>query len=106
MILVNRAYSIVTPESAENGDYAESGMLAENEPLTFRELVSELKHGEPSCCRATGATHECVSHSEGETRAYFESGEDETRTIHYSRDNPPHRARYWRLAFIAAGLTK
>lgn len=46
MILVNITYSIVTPESAENHDAAESGMLSENESMTFRELVEWMRGGE------------------------------------------------------------
>ena len=34
-------YDIVTPESAENGDYAESGFLVED--VTFREAMDELR---------------------------------------------------------------
>jgi hypothetical protein len=37
----NITYSIVTPESAEHGDIAESGFRAEN--LTFREAMDELR---------------------------------------------------------------
>ena len=34
-------YETVTPESAEDGDYAESGFLAEG--VTFREVMDELR---------------------------------------------------------------
>lgn len=106
MILINRAYSIVTEESAAFGEHAESGMLAENESVTFRELVDMLRYGESSCSPATGETFEWVAHDQGETQEFIERGEREERTIHYSRANPARNARYWRLAFIAAGLIK
>lgn len=106
MILINRSFEIVTDESAAHGEAAESGLLASNESVGFRELVSLLQDGEPSDWPALGDTGSWVTHDQGETRAYFELGERESRSIHYSRDNPPHNARYWRLAFIAAGLVR
>ena len=104
MILINRSFEIVTDESAESGEAENSGMLASNESVTFRELVSMLRHGQPSACPTTGDTREWVSQDQGETYAFFAHGARESHSIHYSRDNSPHKARYWRLAFIAAGL--
>lgn len=105
-ILCNITFEIVTPESATDGDIAEAGFISEGQPFTFRELVEWMQGGEPSAWPASGDVSEWVSQSQGETRAYFESGEDETRSIHYSRANPPRMARYWRLAMRAAGLIR
>jgi hypothetical protein len=104
MILINRTFEIVTEESAADGDAAERGMLASNEAVTFRELVSMLRYGEASEWPASGEAREWVTQDQGETRAFFERGEREAHSIHYSRDNAAHKARYWRLAFIAAAL--
>jgi hypothetical protein len=105
-ILCNITFEIVTPESAADGDVSESGFISEREPFGFRELVEWMRGGEPSSWPASGSRHEWVSQSQGETRAFFERGEDETRSIHYARENPPRMARYWRLAMRAAGLTR
>lgn len=104
MILINRTYSVVTPESAENGEEAESGMLATNEAVTFRELVSIMQdHPVPSCWPAGGSTYEWLScHPEHDYR----DCSDETRSIHFSRENKPDAAKYWRKAMIAAGIAK
>lgn len=104
MLLINRWFEVVTEESAEHGEPEESGLLASNEPVTFRELVEMLRDGEPSAWPATGETREWVTKDQGETRAWFERGERESHSLHYSKDNPARKARYWRLAFIAAGL--
>ena len=106
MILINETFSIVTPESAENRDIAECGTISEDTPYTFRELVDALRYGESSCWPARGDISEWVSQSRGETRKFFENGEEETRSFHYSRNNPPRNEKYWRAAFRAAGLTK
>jgi hypothetical protein len=106
MILINRCFEIFTHESAETGEAAESGMLAENESVSFRELVALLRDGEPSSSPVTGSPHEWVNHDQGETREYYEDGIRETQSVHYSRDNPARRERYWRLVFVAAGLTR
>lgn len=104
MILINRSFEIVTEESAECGESADSGMLASNEAVSFRELVSMLRHGAPSAWPAKGGTREWITQDQGETREFFDEGARESHSIHYSRDNPARMARYWRLAFVAAGV--
>lgn len=106
MILVNQSFSIVAPESAEHGDYAECGMVEESAPYAFRELVKALQGGEPSCYPARGDVSEWVSVSQGLTRAMLERGEDETRSFHFARENPPRMAKYWAWAMRCAGVCK
>jgi hypothetical protein len=106
MILIHRTFEIVTPESAEHGDAAERGFIVESVPYGFRELVQALKGGEPSAWPARGDVSEWVTFDQGETREWFEHGEREFQSIHYARENAPRAARYWRLAFKAAGLAK
>jgi hypothetical protein len=43
LFVVSKTYDIVTPESAEHGDYSESGFIFERENMTLRELLNELK---------------------------------------------------------------
>lgn len=102
MILVNVSYDVVTPESAEQRDFAECGMLSTDTPMTFRELVKVLRNGQVSCWPAYGDTFEWVTHDLGITRR----GGHETQSLHFSRSNPERKARYWRLAFRAAGLLR
>ena len=40
--LVSKTYSQTTPESAEDGDFSDSGFVWEDVPYTFRELVELL----------------------------------------------------------------
>jgi hypothetical protein len=106
MLLITTCFSTVTPESAEHGDVAESGILSQDEPTSFRDLVALLKYGEPSAWPASGDTREWVSQDQGETCAYFERGERTEHTFHFSQANPARKAKYWALAFKAAGLVK
>ena len=72
------------------------------ERLTFRELVRAMReYSFISCSPAVGATYEWL-HSELEQD--YRTGDYTERSMHYSRDNPEHKARYWRLAMKAAGL--
>jgi hypothetical protein len=43
--IVSKTYKIVTPESAEIGEYADSGFLFEKETMTFEEVVNEIETG-------------------------------------------------------------
>lgn len=42
--LVSKTYSQVTPESAEFGEFSDSGYVWQNIPYTFRELVELFSH--------------------------------------------------------------
>lgn len=106
MLLVTILYTITTPESAELGEVDESGIYCEDKATTFRDLVVMLKGGQPSSHPATGSPNEWVSQDQGETYAFFSYGAREERTIHLSDANPARKAKYWALAFRAAGLTK
>jgi hypothetical protein len=104
MITISKTYEIVTPESAESGDVQDSGFLTEAESVTFRELVSMMRDFPcPSCSPASGNENEWLS-SYPETD--FRTGEEETQSLHYSRENAPCKAKYWRKAMIAAGIIK
>ena len=102
-ILINRCFEIVTEESAENGEAAESGFLSQDEPCSFRELVELLRGGDPSSWPRAGATSDWVTQDRGQD---YLTGDHETHSIHYSRANHPRTAKYWRKAFIAAGVSK
>lgn len=101
MILVTQCFEIVTDEGVE-----EYGFIEQDTPYSFRELVEALQGGEPSSWPSRGDTHEWVTVDRGETRAYFEDGERESRSFHFSRNNPDSKAKYWRKAMIAAGVAK
>jgi len=97
-----------TTYSAPEGDedYCSEGESMEtmHEPVTFRELVDLMReHAHPSCSPASGAPFEWLS---TEPEQDYRTGEWTERTLHFSRANPPHAARYWRLAMKAAGLIR
>lgn len=105
MLKINRAYSEITPESAEVGECSDAGMSAANAEYTFRELVDLLRqHPQCSCSPTRGATFEWFS--TGYCTDDYTTGKEREETVHFSRDNAPHAARYWRLAVKAAGLMR
>lgn len=102
MLLLSKTYETVTYESAEIGDAEERGFVFEDESFTFREVVDMLKGGTSSAYPAEGDTRECVVHNE--VHADYRTGARTSESIHYSRANPRRNAKYWRMAFKAAGL--
>lgn len=40
---VSRTYAEITPESAEQGDFSETGFVFNKEIYTLREIISEIK---------------------------------------------------------------
>lgn len=104
MILISRTYEIVTPESAENGDVSESGFLVESESVTFRELVSLMEsHPIPSNSHPKGTQWEWLSSYPSQD---YRDCSETTESLHYSRENPPRRLKYWRKAMRAAGIIR
>lgn len=103
MILINRCWATVTPESARDGDIADSGLDAENVGYSFRELVDLMKeHTICSCSPATGSTYEWLS--DGWNVEDYTTATEIEHTIHFSRNNPPRKVKYWKKAMQAAGL--
>ncbi len=104
MIIISRTFDVVTPESAEDGESADSGFLAESESVTFRELVSLMEsHPNPSCYPSRGESYEWLS-SHPETN--YRDASETTESLHFSRENPPRRLKYWRKAMRAAGIIR
>jgi hypothetical protein len=104
MILISRTYEIVTPESAEDGEAAESGFLSEGEAVTFRELVSLMRaHPNPSCYPARGEAFEWLS-SYSETN--YRDASERTESLHLDQSNHPRTLKYWRKAMMAAGIIR
>lgn len=92
-VTLSLTYEIVTEESAELGDIAESGFLWEDVPHTFRELVDTIESG--------GFIHPSSSHGvpnwlSSEPEIDYITGESETRSIHPGRGN--RSQRYWEKA--------
>lgn len=85
----NVTYSIVTPESAEDGDYAETGFIAED--VSLREAVEALGR------YATEDAGRWICNAEygHGTRSYWEEGREEERNLHPPKTITP--ASYARL---------
>jgi len=99
-----RIETVYPAPRADEDDYCPDGEATDEELfLSFRELVELLRHNTPSCSHPTGATFEWVT-----TEPYidFRTGDTTEVSLHWSGNNPPHRARYWRLAMRAAGLIR
>ena len=105
MILIDKTFSEITPESAEDGDTSDSGHVYVNCPYTFRELVSELRgYTETSSYPCTGAARDWVSTVFSVED--YRTGTERSESLHFSRDNAAHKAKYWRKALQAAGLAR
>jgi len=91
-MLISKTYEIVTQESAEQGDYEESGFDFEGERYTFKELIN--------LAESTG----CI-YSEGCDWLYSEpqiedygTGETIGYALHFDRTNKPRHQKYWEKA--------
>jgi len=93
MIAVSRTFETVTPESAEEGDFADSGFIYQDRELTFRELVRELQDGgfsEPSCYPIPAGFSPWVSQADSSTN--YRTGAETRESLHLADDS---KARYW-----------
>jgi len=106
-LLISRCYSTITPESAENGDFADTGHVYEATPFTFSELVRELRDFYSLSCSHPGP-RPCASvwACSGYQVTDYSTGEEREETLHFSRDNAPRLEKYWGKALRAAGLIK
>ena len=104
-LLINRCYATVTPESAENGDFEDTGLVYQDADLTFRELVQELREFTSlSSSHSTGSIGDWAS--TGFETSDYRTGEEREETLHFSRENPERFHKYWAKALRAAGLIR
>ena len=97
-VYVTRCYSIITPESAEDGDVAESGTMSKNEPVQFRDLVSMMRREfcEPSDRPARPSSWLSSGYSTD-----YATGEETLHPVRGARN-----MRYWAKAMRAAGVLR
>ena len=78
-------YETVSLESAEHGDYEDSGFYAED--CTLRDAIEYLGYGsdglEASCYPADGASWITAYKVNDGTREYYEDGITENRSLHF-----------------------
>lgn len=102
-ILISRTYSVTTPESAMNGEAEEQGFMYEDSPVTFRELVDQLKFAYSfSSCPVRGSIREWAT----VTQEMHFDGSSREECLHYSHNNKPRQEKYWRKALVAAGAIR
>lgn len=101
MIVLSQTYEIITEESAEIGEVAESGFDWEDCPHTFREVVELIESAvfiHPSC--SPGVPHWLTT----ESNIDYRTGEYESKSLHPAKDKQSQR--YWEKACRAAGIIK
>ena len=93
MIVISVTYEIVTPESAEYGEIADSGFIKENEQFEFRELINLMwREGYRYPSDSMGTPR--WMNTDGDTD--YETGDVEYRSIHPGRDQMSQK--YWAKA--------
>lgn len=104
-ILINRTYTEITPESAEDGEFNDNGLIAEREAVTFSELVRLMQaHNQASKHPNNGSTD--IWYSTGYYIEDYSTMTETEESIHYHPDNMPNVAKYWKWAAKYAGVIK
>ena len=103
MLLIDKTFEIITEESAENGEVEDAGFSAVNESVSFRELVDMIrnKYFHSSQYPASRTTHVWFT---SESEQDYITGEHRSESIHFSRNNPARKAKYWIKAMQLAGI--
>jgi hypothetical protein len=98
-IIISRTYAETTPESAEIGDFSDTGFITEREQVTFKKLVELMK--QHSYCSSSGTNYTPTITDSFGTQWYtanYRTGTDREERIHYHHENTPNCAKYWTLA--------
>lgn len=94
-ILISRTFAVISPDSAEVGEYFDHGFLAEREEVTFRELVDYMReHPSPSCYPWRRDDRNASFSTDFEICSYGRGWYRET-SIHFHRDNTDTDYKYW-----------
>ena len=101
MLQIAMTYEIVTPESAEDGEAADSGFVFEACDCTARELLAYIqREGFNVPSDSPGIPGWLSTDSEMD----YSTGETETRSIHPGRD--PQSQKVWARVLRIAGIVK
>lgn len=84
MILVNKTYEVITEESAENGDFQETGFSFEDEKFSFLDLLCELKEW-----NFEGT--DPINHGDQS----WKDGSFTNEALHFSHSNLARSRKYW-----------
>lgn len=104
MLLISKTYCTITSESAENGESAEQGYIFENAEYSFRDLVDAMQeYSNPSSYPPSGSIYGWLSNN---PETDYQTGDEITESIHFSKDNPARKQKYWAKAMYAAGIIK
>lgn len=100
-IIISRTYAETTPESAEIGDFSDTGFIDERQEVTFSELVRlMMEHYEPS--QSPNDYSKDVSYSSGSYTSDYRTGTSRQESIHFHHDNSDNATKYWKQARIIA----
>ena len=117
IFLISKTVSVVTPESAENGDtdHDLSGFEYESVEFSFSELVRELKREGMTEASFGGSGCDLAYYQREATRggvpwvsSYpeedYRNGHSSTYSMHLDNDRDPRARRYWIKALQFAGV--
>lgn len=101
-ILVNKYFEVWSEDALEVGETDDKGEVWQDHELSFSELVSEMRnYSEVSSSPPIGSISEWMCNN---VHHNYSTGEDTEYSLHYSRNNPARKAKYWKLAMKAAGF--
>lgn len=104
-ILISRTFTEITPESAENAEFSDSGYISQKEAVTFSELVRLMQaHNNASTYPNNGSTD--IWYSTGYYIDDYTTGTETEESMHFHPDNTPNVAKYWKWAAKCAGIIK
>ncbi len=94
-MLLSKTYQTTTPESVENGDFAETGFIFENEEYSFTDLINLINND--GYCHTSdypANSHSWIS-TEDEVENYA-TGENIQYSLHFN--GPEKQRKYWEKA--------
>jgi hypothetical protein len=95
---VSRTYQVITPESAEQGDVAESGFDFQSEPVTFRELIDIIDRDgfrECSYSPVSGSVDEWLTTYPEQD---YRDGSYTSYSLHFDHGQHSRYNKYWAKA--------
>jgi hypothetical protein len=82
MIIVSKTYEVVTEESAEHGDFAETGFVFEDDRMTLEEVLREIdKDGFCEWSSSDPTILDCLSTVDPEVN--YSTGEQTYYSLHF-----------------------
>lgn len=96
-VKITKTYQVISPESAEIGDFEDQGFDYQDQEMTLREVLSEVERGGFTEWSSSGGFHNGIWLSTIDPDRDMQSGNETYYSLHFSANSERVQKRIFNL---------